>query len=457
MPNVTYTGAASLPQQGWSGWTGETWSSGISPFLVFNGVGFDIYPVNDAQLIVFDSGPLAGMMIRLMGPDLSISGNFGDDRPTPFTGTITGFRLYDRYEDLLTFDDPNNQILAFDPVTESWNSVWDGELLVDVTGLSIDAATLQGVPNLPAVLFAAIADAADDITGSNQAEFVDAGAGNDTVQTGAGDDEVQAGAGNDMVTLSNGNDIGYGGGGNDDLRGGNGNDSLYGQNGDDTLDGGGNRDFVDGGAGNDELLGGGYADTLDGGDGRDRIFGQAGDDEMYGGTDRDNMSAGPGNDLVDGGGGNDRLAGATGNDTLLGGGGRDRLDAGDGDDELDGGNGQDTLIGGNGRDLLTGGIADDFFVFNDAGESGLGSSADRIQDFGNGVDLIDLRGIDANTSTGADDAFVFIGTSAFSGTAGELNYTPSGRLSGDIDGDGTADFSIVLVGAPGLSAGDFLL
>ena len=46
---------------------------------------------------------------------------------------------------------------------------------------------------------------------------------------------------------------------------------------------------------------------------------------------------------------------------------------------------------------------------------------------------------------GGDDAFSWVGSSAFSGTAGELRaYSQSGShyLAGDVDGDGVADFMI---------------
>ncbi|MDP5327496.1 MAG: hypothetical protein NWQ69_09255, partial [Paracoccaceae bacterium] len=61
-------------------------------------------------------------------------------------------------------------------------------------------------------------------------------------------------------------------------------------------------------------------------------------------------------------------------------------------------------------------------------------------------DKIDLSAIDANENIEEDQAFSFIGQSAFS-AAGQLRITQSGSsaiLEGDTDGDGTADFSIEL-------------
>lgn len=83
---------------------------------------------------------------------------------------------------------------------------------------------------------------ANDGTGyvgtTGQADYVLAGAGNDTVNSGLGRDIVYGGSGNDVVNAGTGNDSVYGDDGNDSLDGFSGNDSLYGGAGDDTLSGG---------------------------------------------------------------------------------------------------------------------------------------------------------------------------------------------------------------------------
>jgi 23S rRNA (adenine2030-N6)-methyltransferase len=74
-------------------------------------------------------------------------------------------------------------------------------------------------------------------------------------------------------------------------------------------------------------------------------------------------------------------------------------------------------------------------------------------------DLIDLSGIDANALPGGDQEFAFIGTAAFSGTPGELRDDAGGGttlVSGDVNGDGTADFAIRLAGDHTLAAGNFV-
>lgn len=153
---------------------------------------------------------------------------------------------------------------------------------------------------------------------------------------------------------------------------------------------------------------------------------------------------------------------ATGNaldNELYGNSGSNILDGLDGSDWLDGGDGDDILQGGNGADTMTGGAGEDVFQIS-GNETGLGSAADRIEDFGSGEDAIDLSGIDASVPDGGDQAFTFIGSNAFSGTAGELRYSVEDSetwLLADINGDSVADLQIILSGAPIPLAGDFVL
>jgi len=58
-----------------------------------------------------------------------------------------------------------------------------------------------------------------------------------------------------------------------------------------------------------------------------------------------------------------------------------------------------------------------------------------------------------------NEAFIFIGTAAFA-AAGQLRSIASGAtttVSGDLDGDRTADFEIALTGTLTLAVGDFVL
>ena len=86
---------------------------------------------------------------------------------------------------------------------------------------------------------------------------------------------------------------------------------------------------------------------------------------------------------------------------------------------------------------------------------------DQILDFAAGTDKIDLTRIDANTLADGNQAFSWIGSNAFSGTAGELRvYQQNGLqwIAGDTNGDGAADLLIAFqAGVAPLGAGDFLL
>lgn len=265
-----------------------------------------------------------------------------------------------------------------------------------------------------------------------------------------------------------------------------------------------------------ELNGGTAVDYLHGGDGHDTLNGGAGDDELHGDNDHDILHGGSGSDLMYGGYGNDvfyvenegdvvveligegtdhvytffatyvlsdhvenltyhgaddpalDFTGSNVGNILVGKANDDRLDALGGADELRGeagndvllgGSGDDLLIGGSGADLLTGGTGGDLFRFFD-GHSGTGAQADKITDFVNVVDKIDLRDVDANSGVAGNQAFSWIGTAAFSGTAGELRYAFDGtdtRLQADYTGDGVADFEIVFTGSLTLFATDFYL
>jgi serralysin len=157
-----------------------------------------------------------------------------------------------------------------------------------------------------------------------------------------------------------------------------------------------------------------------------------------------------GANILSGGGGNDTLSGLLGDDMLIG---------GDGNDRLDGGLGIDTLIGASGADVLFGGAGNDKFIYTNITDSAVGAR-DSITDFTSGQDVIDLSAIDADTIQAGDQAFSFIGSAAFHGAAGELRFA-AGILTGDVNGDGVADFQIgvSLVGAPplALNSVDFVL
>jgi Ca2+-binding RTX toxin-like protein len=214
---------------------------------------------------------------------------------------------------------------------------------------------------------------------------------------------------------------------------------------------------ISGTEGDDVAVGTLFEDRLFGLQGDDVINGDAGDDWIRGGSGDDTLRGELGDDDISGANGEDRISGGLGDDTLYGGNGQDRLWGGEGSDTILGGGGVDLIVGGAGKDKLTGGGSANTFVLATAEHSAPGSAGrDVITDFVSGSDTIELTLIDADADTAEDDAFGFIGTTEFSGVAGELRNSGS-FVEGDVNGDGIADFQIVLLGSPELVATDFLL
>jgi uncharacterized surface protein with fasciclin (FAS1) repeats len=134
------------------------------------------------------------------------------------------------------------------------------------------------------------------------------------------------------------------------------------------------------------------------------------------GADRDFVDANGGADLVFLGSGDDVGLGGTGRDVLHGAAGNDTLQGDAEADILFAGAGADRIAGGTGNDFLRGGAGDDVFVF------GADGGHDRISDFRNGHDRIDLSalGIDSFADLAGKIAGRFFGTSIDLGTDGRI-------------------------------------
>ncbi|WP_165356462.1 calcium-binding protein [Sphingosinicella sp. BN140058] len=134
---------------------------------------------------------------------------------------------------------------------------------------------------------------------------------------------------------------------------------------------------------------------------------------------------------------------------------------GGGDDRFVGGAGDDQLVGGGGSDRLSGGAGSDTFKYLAASES-TAVKRDVITDFAKG-DRIDVQFDAVDDGRNSYERFHFIGTAAFSGTAGELraNYGPGPEygwlVEGDTNGDGAADLSILVLTTRGyqMTTADF--
>lgn len=151
------------------------------------------------------------------------------------------------------------------------------------------------------------------------------------------------------------------------------------------------------------------------------------------------------------------LYGRAGNDVVYGLGGEDRLYGAAGDDRLHGGAGNDLVRGDAGRDVMSGGAGYDRFVFTSVSNSRL-TTRDVITDFTRG-DKIDLSLIDANTKRSGNQAFKTV--SDFTGSPGQLQWDKTSwgfTVSGDVNGDGRADFAMsVKTALAALRSSDFVL
>ncbi|TCS12430.1 hypothetical protein [Caulobacter sp. BK020] len=336
---------------------------------------------------------------------------------------------------------------------------------------------------------------ADSLKGGGGADFLDGGIGSDQQRGEAGDDRIvydsadtviDGGAGSDTLVLKAAATVHLENFSSSQVSGG----SAYvtgfesvdatdatagitvtGSQFNNSLTGGGGADTLMGGAGSDVLKGGLGGDVLDGGAGVDQVRGEAGDDRIvYDAADT----------VIDGGAGRDTLVLNTAATVNLGNFSTSQISGGSAyvagfedvdaaaatagvrlngsafNNSLTGGSGADTLAGGAGFDVLKGGAGGDLFVFGafNAGD------VDRILDFSHAQgDRIDLSAIDP-VPGGLDDPFAFIGQSAFHHVAGEVRYdaTAGGlTVQADVNGDGHADFSILLANATSLVHSDFIL
>ena len=297
------------------------------------------------------------------------------------------------------------------------------------------------------------------------------------------------------------------------LKGTSGHDNMFGLAGNDTLTAGNGNDKLDGGSGKDLMIGGNGNDIYTVRDGTDvvRETGSGGIDTVLSmvsshtlaafvengkimvtgtanltGNDLNNtLFAGLGNNTLNGGAGTDTVsyaAGVTGSigvtvslasagaqvtggsrtdtlisiENLVGSAFADNLTGNDNSNTLIGGAGNDTLTGGAGVDLLIGGAGNDTFNFDALTDLGLTvETTDTISDFVLG-DLLDLSGLDADTTTlDVNDAFSTMLVTDFNG-AGQLKFE-NGVLYGNTDGDSTVEFVINLTGVTSLGAIDLVV
>ena len=321
-------------------------------------------------------------------------------------------------------------------------------------------------------------DAANTLNGTTGDDRMVGFGGNDTFKGAAGDDIFDGTDGNDTADYSGATggvtvDLAI----NDDWQtvgGGQGDDmfrsveNVTGSRFGDDLTGCARVNRIDGGAGNDRITGSGD-DSLLGGAGNDTFILDIRGDRISDASGTDHVRAGfsftlaaafenltlTGSGAFNGTGIALRniLAGNTGNNTLSGLGGNDTLN---------GSGGNDLLIGGVGADTQTGGGGADKFQFKTKADSTVAvGGRDTILDFVRSQgDRMDLTALDAKVRKAGNQAFDFIGASAFGGEAGELRFSKgpgSTLVQAELNGDRKADFAFAFDDPLALIARDFLL
>ncbi|RJF87390.1 hypothetical protein D3874_10455 [Oleomonas cavernae] len=358
------------------------------------------------------NGGGGGDFISDYGGDNNINGGDGDDLIHDIGGVDVlnggrGGNFLELYRWNVTID----LTLVYNPASGKLNQLQDGTTFKNFDGLYLE-------------------------TGSGD-DYLDGHLSASTIwlHGHGGDDTLIGSNAGDYLLGYAGNDVIEGRGGGDLLRGGNGDDVLNGGDGGDSLDGEGGADVLNGGAGDDGFsFGTDLGDTIDGGTGREELdldvsasvedvilsvqFGAGIVNHLVGGTSFTNIEVlrlrtGAGDDDItfmqlptghhswDGGGGSDHgiidlsayttpvvftRVGSTVLDVSVNG--------GDGTLHLSrikiftitGGSGADRITGGIRADEFTGGGGNDVFTF------AAGSGRDKIFDFTDGHDKIDVSG-----------------------------------------------------------------
>ncbi|NUU38985.1 peroxidase family protein [Pseudomonas sp. C2B4] len=181
--------------------------------------------------------------------------------------------------------------------------------------------------------------------GTNNADILIAGGGDDTVWGDGGNDRIEGGNGNDQLRGGAGDDIITDLGGDDNIQGGDGNDVLHGGNGVNLIIGGFGNDFIVTGEDASEAIGGQGNDFILGSKANEQDMGNEGDDWIEKGT----SDGAPGDNFDPLG--NDPIIG---NDVFIGGNENDKFNGEGGDDIMVGSLGfGDRYIGGSGYDWAT--------------------------------------------------------------------------------------------------------
>ncbi|ARO34317.1 serralysin-like metalloprotease domain-containing protein (plasmid) [Rhizobium sp. NXC14] len=250
----------------------------------------------------------------------------------------------------------------------------------------------------------------------------------------------------------------------ENVEGGFGDDIVYGTDGANVMKLGAGDDFAQGFGGDDIIIGGDGADSLQGMDGNDRIeIDQY--DTWYSGDNGIDLLVftGPGSltyalaqgafENVEAGDGDDTIWGTEDVNSIKLGAGNDLALGYDGNDTINGGDGNDYIVGGAGNDTLTGGAGADWFLLENT------TGVDTITDFSPTLgDMIQLDSASFGIPAGSNVAsYLSFSASAPNAAHGYFMVTSTG-ISWDPDGNGSAaakQLAAFSSAASGLSSSNF--
>ncbi len=328
----------------------------LGPGLVrVSGYGIE-ETASSVDLIVFDAGNGDDEILFLPGGE--------DGNPIPFTIPVAGSG--GPGSDVIKIGGEASKDGA--PIGGAPDLIRGDDSLADVT--SWTGVSFTPVPPM-------------GIDGDTFDDFIEPGAGDDTVTGSAGADTLSGGLGNDSLDGADDADRVTGGPGNDIIKGGSGGDTLSGgpseldsASDDDVIVGDTGVDTITGDVGHDVLFGDDAAGTV-GGSPTLAFTGNRADWATWcvPGGDADLMTGNDGDDILIGGGGDDQIIGNNGDDKAKGCDGADLIAGENDDDELHGDAGTDTINGGPNDDVIRGGTendvthgdADQDVVFGDEG------------------------------------------------------------------------------------------
>jgi Ca2+-binding RTX toxin-like protein len=339
----------------------------VSSVLVLTGSGNDQVGASLDIPVVISTGRGDDTALDIRSPDAHLIMGPGDDGVRPGSGAID--LLGGEGEDSVFYhqavSNPDDVIVALDDITNDGPAPQDDNVHSDVEDI--------------------FSDGGDDLLiGSDAANIIEGGQGDDTMLGLGGDDQFVSffanvdtgadsmfgGAGTDTVSYADRFDQGVivrlddlafdgqvGEGDNvhsdiENITGSDSSDVLTGSSANNVISGGEGNDLIDGGLGADTMNGGGGVDSITYVDrATDLAVSLDGVADDGAGGEFDNVAADFEN--ITGGSGRDTLTGNGGKNILLGEGGRDVLKSLGGDDIVDGGLGADQMYGGSGTDTLT--------------------------------------------------------------------------------------------------------